>query len=114
EGAAIAAKASGGKVSVIWVDTDGCVSDAADCSVFLSSVVKGLASAVTTYANDFAAGKSLGGGSYIGTLANNGTGLAPFHDFASKVPASVQSELNQVKADIISGKITITSPTQPK
>jgi basic membrane protein A len=114
EGAAIAAKASGGKVSVIWVDTDGCVSDAADCSVFLSSVVKGLASAVTTYANDFASGKSLGGGSYIGTLANNGTGLAPFHDFASKVPASVQAELTQVKADIISGKIAITSPSQPK
>jgi basic membrane protein A len=114
EGAAIAAKASGGKVSVIWVDTDGCISDAADCSVFLSSVVKGLASAVTTYANDFAAGKSLGGGSYIGTLSNNGTGLAPFHDFASKVPASVQSELTQVKADIESGKIPITSPSQPK
>ena len=104
-GSAIAAKASGGKVSVIWVDTDGCVSDAADCSVFLTSVVKGLASAVTSYANDFAAGKSLGGGSYIGTLANNGTGLAPFHDFDSKVPASVKTELDGIKADIISGKI---------
>jgi basic membrane protein A and related proteins len=114
EGAAIAAKASGGKVSVIWVDTDGCISDAADCSVFLSSVVKGLASAVTTYANDFAAGKSLGGGSYIGTLANNGTGLAPFHDFASKVPANVQTELTQITSDIESGKIPITSPSQPK
>ena len=113
-GAAIAAKASGGKVSVIWVDTDGCVSDAADCSVFLTSVVKGLASAVTSYANDFAAGKSLGGGSYIGTLSNNGTGLAPYHDFASKVPASVQAEVTQVKADIESGKIPITSPSQPK
>ena len=113
-GSAIAAKASGGKVSVIWVDTDGCVSDAADCSVFLTSVVKGLASAVTTYANDFAAGKSLGGGSYIGTLTNNGTGLAPYHDFASKVPASVQAEVKQVQADIESGKIPITSPSQPK
>jgi basic membrane protein A len=114
EGAAIAAKASGGKVSVIWVDTDGCISDAADCPVFLTSVVKGLASAVTTYANDFAAGKSLGGSSYIGTLANNGTGLAPFHDFASKVPASTQTELTQITSDIESGKITITSPSQPK
>jgi len=113
-GAAIAAKGSGGKVSVIWVDTDGCVSDAADCSVFLTSVVKGLASAVTTYANDFAAGKSLGGGSYIGTLANNGTGLAPFHNFDSKVPASVKTELDGIKADIISGKIAITSPSVPK
>lgn len=113
-GSAIAAKASGGKVSVIWVDTDGCVSDAPDCSVFLTSVVKGLASAVTSYANDFAAGKSLGGGSYIGTLTNNGTGLAPYHDFASKVPASVQAEVKQVQADIESGKIPITSPSQPK
>jgi len=113
-GAAIAAKGSGGKVSVIWVDTDGCVSDAADCSVFLTSVVKGLASAVTTYANDFAAGKSLGGGSYIGTLANNGTGLAPFHNFDSKVSASVKTELDGIKADIISGKIAITSPSVPK
>jgi basic membrane protein A and related proteins len=113
-GAAIAAKASGGKVSVIWVDTDGCVSDAADCSVFLTSVVKGLASAVTSYANDFAAGKQLGGTSYIGTLANNGTGLAPFHDFASQIPATLQAELAQVKSDIISGSIPITSPSQPK
>jgi basic membrane protein A len=113
-GAATVAEASGGKVSVIWVDTDGCVSDAKDCSVFLTSVVKGLASAVTTYANDFASGKQLGGQSYIGTLANGGTGLAPFHDYASKVPASVQTELAQVKADIISGKIAITSPSVPK
>jgi basic membrane protein A and related proteins len=113
-GSAIAAKASGGRVSVIWVDTDGCISDAPDCSVFLTSVVKGLASAVTTYANDFAAGKSLGGGSYIGTLTNNGTGLAPYHDFASKVPANVQAEVTQVKLDIESGSIPITSPSQPK
>ena len=45
------------------------------------------------------------GGNYVGTLANNGVGLAPFHDFDSKIPASVKSELDQIKADIISGKI---------
>ena len=37
-------------------------------------------------------------GSYIGTLANGGTGLAPFHDFDSKVPADLKSQLAQVKA----------------
>jgi basic membrane protein A len=36
--------------------------------------------------------------------------LAPFHDFASKVPASLQSELAQVKAGIISG--SIQTPTK--
>ncbi len=33
--------------------------------------------------------------------------MAPFHDFDSKVPADVKTELDQIKADIISGKITI-------
>ena len=46
-----------------------------------------------------------GGGSYIGTLANGGVALAPFHDFQSKVPASLQAELNTLKQQIISGKI---------
>ncbi|HWF42798.1 MAG TPA: BMP family ABC transporter substrate-binding protein [Acidothermaceae bacterium] len=113
-GSGAAAQASGGKVSVIWVDTDGCVSAQQYCSVFLSSVVKGLATSVTSYANDVASGKKLGGQSYIGTLDNGGTGLAPFHDFDSKVPANVKSELDQIKSDITSGKIQITSPSQPK
>src|SRR5262249_23893652 len=38
-GSAAAAKASGGKAVVLWVDTDGCVSASQYCSVFLSSVV---------------------------------------------------------------------------
>ena len=48
-GAGAAAEASGGKVKVIWVDTDGCQSAAQYCKYFLSSVTKGLASAVQTY-----------------------------------------------------------------
>ena len=53
-------------------------------------------------------------GGYVGTLDNGGTGLAPFHNFDSKVPADLKSELDQVKQDIISGKIKITSPSQPQ
>ncbi len=45
-GSGAAAQASGGKVSVIWVDTDGCVSAQQYCSVFLTSVIKNLADAV--------------------------------------------------------------------
>jgi basic membrane protein A len=112
-GAGAAAKASNGKVNVIWVDTDGCVSAAQYCKYFITSVTKNLADSVTKYVAAAASG-SFPTGSYIGTLANNGTGLAPYHDFQNKVPASLQSKLAQVKADIISGKITITSPSQPK
>ena len=45
---------------------------------------------------------------------DTGTGLAPFHQFDSKVPADLKSEVDQLKQDIISGKITVTSPAQPK
>lgn len=112
-GAGAAAQGSGGKVSVMWVDTDGCVSAAQYCKYFLTSVEKGLSKSVTEYVNASADGK-FPAGSYIGDLKNGGTSLAPFHNFNSKVPADVKSELDQIKADIISGKIKITSPSQPK
>ncbi len=108
-GAGAAAQATGGKVSVIWVDTDGCVSAAQYCKFFLTSVTKNLSGSVQAYLTLAATGK-FPTGSYIGTLSNNGTGLAPFHDFNSKVPSSLKTQLAQVRADIISGKIKITSP----
>jgi basic membrane protein A len=108
-GAGAAADASGGKVKVLWVDTDGCQSAAQYCKDFLSSVTKGLASAVQTYLAAAVTG-TYPTGSYIGTLSNGGTGLAPYD---SSVPQALQTEIASVKADIVSGKIKITSPSQP-
>ncbi len=112
-GSGAAAQAAGGKVNVLWVDTDGCISAQQYCKYFISSVTKNLTDSVTQYATA-AAGGTFPTGSYIGVLKNNGTGLAPFHEFESKVPASLKSDLDQVKSDIVSGKIVITSPSQPK
>jgi basic membrane protein A len=112
-GAGAAAQASGGKLAVIWVDTDGCVSAPQYCKYFMTSVTKGLTTSVKQYADKVAAGQ-FPSGNYIGTLANGGTGLAPFHQWDSKIPAKVKSELDTIKADISSGKIKITSPSQPK
>ena len=112
-GAGAAAQASGGKVSVIWVDTDGCLSAPQYCKYFASSVTKNIAKAVETYLDQAAAG-TYPTGSYVGTLENDGVGLAPFHDFDSKVPAELKTELDQLKQDIISGKIKISSPSQPQ
>jgi basic membrane protein A len=112
-GAGAAAQASGGKVNVIWVDTDGCESAAQYCKYFLTSVTKNLTKSVQEYAEAAASG-TFPTGNYIGTLENGGTGLAPYHDFDSKIPSKLKSEVDQVKADIISGKIKITSPSQPK
>ena len=108
-----AAKASNGKVNAIWVDTDGCVSAAEYCSVLLTSVEKGMDVAVQD-AIVSAVDNKFDNTQFIGTLENGGTSLAPFHEFDSKVPAELKTELDQIKADIISGKITVQSKAQPK
>jgi len=112
-GSAAAAQASNGQLAVIWVDTDGCESVPQYCKYFLTSVTKNLTGSVNEYATQAATG-TFPTGNYIGTLENDGTGLAPFHDFDSKVPSDLKSQLDQVKADIISGKINIQSPSQPQ
>jgi basic membrane protein A len=112
EGALQAAKASGGKVNAIWVDTDGCVSAEPYCPNIVTSVYKGLDIAVLE-AIRAAKDGSFSNDPYVGTLENEGTGLSPFHDFESKVPAELKSEVDALKADIISGEIKIESQSQP-
>jgi basic membrane protein A and related proteins len=98
------ADASGKNVSMEWVDTDGCISAAQYCKYMLTSVTKGIVSAVETAVLSAAHG-TFSGGTYIGTLANGGAVLSPYHDYASKIPASLQAEINTLKQEIISGKI---------
>jgi basic membrane protein A len=98
------AAAGSQKVNMLWVDTDGCISAAQYCKYFISSVTKGIQASVKAAVLSAANG-TFKGGNYIGTLANGGVVLSPFHDFSSKVPASLQSELNTIKQQIISGKI---------
>ncbi len=80
--------AGSSKVNMMWVDVDGCTSAAQYCSYFITSVEKGIVPSVKTVVLSAADG-TFQGGTYIGTLANGGAVLAPFHDFASKVPASL-------------------------
>jgi len=103
------ADASGGKVNMLWVDTDGCISAAQYCKYFISSVTKGIQSAVKAAVLSAASG-SFKGGNYIGTLANGGVALSPFHDFSSQVPASLQSELATISKGIQDG--SIPTPTK--
>ncbi len=97
------------KVNMLWVDTDGCVSAPQYCKYFISSVTKGIQAAVKN-AVLTAAGNTFKGGNFIGTLSNGSVVLSPFHDFASKVPSSLQSELKQVQTGIESG--SIQTPTK--
>ena len=111
-GAAAAVKAAGGTNYMEWVDTDGCISAPQYCSLFLTSVTKGITASVSAAVIAAAKG-TFKGGNYNGTLANNGVGLSPFHDFASKIPASVQAELKTLKAGIIAGTISVDPNSYP-
>jgi basic membrane protein A len=104
---------SSNKAVIIWVDTDGFVSDPQNKSVYLTTVFKGIDLAVTKSIEDAASG-SFSAKDYIGDLSNQGTGLSPYHDFDSKVDSGLKSELKQLEQDITSGKIMIKSPSQPK
>ncbi|MFC6357533.1 BMP family ABC transporter substrate-binding protein [Luteococcus peritonei] len=113
EGALQVAQKSGGKASAVWVDTDGCVSAANYCSSIMTSVQKAMDVAVFD-AIKAAKDGTFSSDPYVGTLENDGVKLSDFHQFDSKVPAELKTELETVKADIISGKIKIESASQPK
>lgn len=112
-GALQMAQESGGKVNVIWVDTDGYVSAPEYGKSIITSVEKGMDVAVfdaikASMEDKFSADP------YVGTLENGGVKLSGFHDFQSQMPEGLADELEDLKQKIISGEITINSASQPK
>jgi basic membrane protein A len=113
-GAADVAKASSGKVSVIWVDQDGCKSAAQYCDVFLTTVVKNISGAVQEAVTTASQGTALvSTPGYIGTLKNDGVSLAPYNQFDGKVDAALKSEVDKLKQDIIAGTVKVESANAP-
>lgn len=106
------AQESDGDVDAIWVDTDGCVSAENYCSVIMSSVYKAMDVAVFDAISD-GVDDEFTNEAYVGTLENDGTGLAEFHDFDDEVSEDTKSELDDIKQDIIDGEIEIESAAQP-
>jgi basic membrane protein A len=92
------------KYNMMWVDTDGCVSVPQYCKYFITTVGKGIQASVKA-AVLAAVNGTFKGGTYVGDLANGGVTLSPYHDFASKIPAALQAEINTLKQDIINGTI---------
>jgi basic membrane protein A len=90
----------------IGVDTDQALSLPEYSKAILTSSQKKIDAAVLDTINKNSGG-DLGGENYLGTLANGGVTLAPFHDLDSQVPADLKAELDQLKADIASGTVTI-------
>jgi basic membrane protein A len=93
--------------ALIGVDADAFEAMPAEFQdLWMVTILKGLASGVTTSIEAHASGEPLGGSSYVGTLENDGVGLSDYHSWAERVPEELDAEVQQVLADIESGTIT--------
>ncbi len=95
-----------GKCLIIGVDTDWFVANPDYADVELSSVQKKIDVAVLKTIKDVVDGKFTGG-TVTYTLKDGGVDLAPFHNFDSQVPQALKDGITQLKADIISGTVTV-------
>jgi basic membrane protein A len=101
QGTATAAMERGG-VLLIGVDTDWTISSPEYSSIILTSVIKRMDLAVFDAISRVIEGR-FEGGKYVGTLANDGVDLAPFHQLDDLVAEELKAELEDVRAEIIGG-----------
>ncbi|RMI09031.1 BMP family lipoprotein [Cellulomonas triticagri] len=109
-GAAAAAQEAG-DVSIVGVDADWFETSPDYSSIILTSVMKQIGAAVFDTVSASVEG-NFSNEPYVGTLENDGIGIAPFHDYDSVVPAEVKTAVEELKAQIISGDLVVESPSQ--
>ncbi|MCG6859086.1 MAG: BMP family ABC transporter substrate-binding protein [Salaquimonas sp.] len=104
--AALAAELGTDKLKIIGVDADQYQTDTEKQNVYLTSVLKRMDSTVQAVIQQAMDG-TFKGGVTVGTLANDGVGLAPYHAFEDAVPAELKDEIEKIKAGIIDGSIKV-------
>ncbi len=110
-GSAQEAQARG--LTVIGVDADQTQTAPEYQAVYLTSVLKKIDAVVFEAVNLIHSGTYQGGANFVGSLANNGVGLAPFHNFEASVPQQLKNELAQLEQGIIDGTISTGWPIMP-
>ncbi|MGA8845461.1 MAG: BMP family ABC transporter substrate-binding protein [Nocardioides sp.] len=112
QGALSAIADSGKDVALIGVDADFFETDPNTQDVVMTSILKNMK--ISTYEAVLAAGNdSFDPEAYIGTLENDGVGIAPFHNYEEKISDTLAAELDEVRAGIIDGSISVTSYLNP-
>ncbi|MDR2538464.1 MAG: BMP family ABC transporter substrate-binding protein [Bifidobacteriaceae bacterium] len=97
----------------IWVDVDGYnTNDASYLPYLLTSVMKNITPAVFDVVKQDTQG-TFSNEKYIGTIANGGVDIAPYHDLDSEVPAELKAEVDKLREDIKSGTLKIESQFSP-
>lgn len=104
--AAAAAMKQRGGVLAVGADADQGLADTASGDVYLTTIMKNLGVAIVEAAHAVNDG-TFTGGTYVAHLADGGLSLAPYHGNADKVSVELAAELEQVKQDIMDGKIVV-------
>ena len=104
--AALASELGTDSLKIIGVDVDQYVLDTKNQSVYLTTVEKGM-DATVLGAIEAAKNGTFAGGVYVGTLANNGVRIAPYHDLSSSVSNELNNEIIKLKSSIINGFLSV-------
>ena len=91
----------------IGVDTDQALSLPDYAKAIMSSSQKVIDVAVLDLIKKNAGGDT-GGENYIGTLANNGVALAPFHDFDAQIKPELKAAIEALKAELAAGTVKVS------
>ena len=104
--AALASELGADNLKIIGVDVDQYVKDPKNQSVYLTTVEKGMDASVLS-AIEMAKKDIFAGGLYVGTLANNGVRIAPYHDLSSSVSNGLKNEIKKLRSSIINGFLSV-------
>ncbi|MGQ9599277.1 MAG: BMP family lipoprotein [Anaerolineae bacterium] len=96
----------------IGVDVDQYYTLPNEKDILISSCMKRLDNAVYSVVEALLKGQFPGGSVYVGTLANGGVGMAPYHDFEDEIPDELKQEIEAIKQGIIDGTIKTGWPVE--
>ncbi len=89
----------------IGVDVDQYHTLPNEKDILITSCMKRLDNAVYNVVKDALEGNFGGGGVYVGTLSNDGVGLAPYHDYEDQIPDELKQEVSAIIEGIKKGEI---------
>jgi len=96
---------SGKDVVMLGVDKDIALTSPDYADITLTSAEKRMTQAVFDVISELMDGGEFTIDPYVGTLANDGTGLSPFYDFEGKLSDTIVDKLAELQAGIIDGSI---------
>ncbi|QCR18623.1 BMP family lipoprotein [Agrococcus sp. SGAir0287] len=114
EGAFLASLDAGSEALVIWVDSDGYETLPDEYHpLLLTTVEKNTQDFVVQAIGDLVDEQAVTDEPLVGTLENEGVGLAEYHDLSPRVSDELQGEIDALREQIVSGELVVESPSAP-